>query len=157
MRHVNRILVATDFSKHAEKAVESGVFLAKTFGASIDLVHAIAMPFPVITPYDISLPATFLDDTRRAAREQLRATADKIKAEGVEVRIHLSNAAPAEAIVASAKELESDLIVMGTHGYTGLRHALLGSVAERTLRTAPCAVLTLKADDLKDLKNVKSV
>ena len=148
MRHVNRILVATDFSEHAEKAVESGVFLAKTFDASIDLFHAVGLPFPVLTPYEVSLPANFLDDARRAARDRLRASAEKIQAEGVEVRIHLGNAPPGEAISSSAEELESDLIVMGTHGYTGLKHVLLGSVAERTLRTAPCAVLTVKADDV---------
>ncbi len=148
MRHVSRILVATDFSEHAEKAVEMGVSIAKTFGASIDLVHAIAPPFLVFTPPEMSQPYILLDDARRAARERLRATAEKIQAEGVEVRMHLSNTAPAEAIVSSAEGLESDLIVMGTHGYTGLKHVLLGSVAERTLRTAPCAVLTVKADDV---------
>jgi len=149
MRQVNRILVATDFSKHSEKAVESGVFLAKTHGASIDLVHALAVHSPVLTPYDVSLPTIYLDDARRSARKSLQAMADKIQAEGVEVHSHLSDAPPADAIVSSAEVLESDLIVMGTHGYTGLKHALLGSVAERTLRTAPCAVLTVKANDVR--------
>ena len=97
----------------------------------------------------MSLPTNFLDDARRAARERLRATAEKIQADGVEVRIHLSNAPPAEAIASSAEELESDLIVMGTHGYTGLKHVLLGSVAARTLRAAPCPVLTVKANDVE--------
>ena len=148
MMRVNRILVATDFSEHSEKAVEMGVSIAETFGASIDLVHAIALPFLVFTPPEMmSQPSISLSDARRAARERLRATAEKIQAEGVEVRIHLCNAPPGEAISSSAEELESDLIVMGTHGYTGLKHVLLGSVAERTLRTAPCAVLTVKAAD----------
>ncbi len=96
----------------------------------------------------MSRPSALLDDARRAARDRLRARAEKIQAEGVEVRIHLGNGPPGEAISSSAEELESDLIVMGTHGYTGLKHVLLGSVAERTLRTAPCAVLTVKADDV---------
>jgi nucleotide-binding universal stress UspA family protein len=142
----NRILVATDFSAHAEKATESAVSLAKTFGASIDLVHAIAIPWPVITPYEVSLPGVYVEETRRAARDSLEQRAEKIQAEGIEVRTHLEDAPPAEAIVASAKALASDLIVIGTHGHSGLKHVLLGSVAERTLRTAPCPVLTIKAD-----------
>jgi nucleotide-binding universal stress UspA family protein len=101
----------------------------------------------VITPYDVTLPASYLDETRRAGRERLQTLADKVQAEGIEVRTHLRNEAPADAIVACAEELAADLIVMGTHGYTGVKHALLGSVAERTLRAAPCPVLTLKADD----------
>ena len=68
MRHINRILVATDFSEHAEKAMESGVFLAKTFDASIDLVHAIALPFLVFTPPEMSQSSISLNDARRAAR-----------------------------------------------------------------------------------------
>ncbi len=146
MMQVNRILVATDFSEHSEKAVEAAAFLAKIHGASIDLVHALAVPWPVLTPYDVALPAIYLDDARQSARRSLQATVEKVQAEGVEVQSHLSDAPPAEAIIAAAKALESDLIVMGTHGYTGLKHALLGSVAERTLRTAPCAVLTVKAE-----------
>jgi nucleotide-binding universal stress UspA family protein len=147
MRQVKRVLVATDFSEHADKALETGIFLARTLGASIDLVHALAVPWPVITPYDVTLPASYLDETRRAARERLQTLAEKVQAEGIEVRTHLRNEAPADAIVSCAEELAADLIVMGTHGYTGVKHALLGSVAERTLRAAPCPVLTLKADD----------
>jgi universal stress protein A len=149
MMQINRILVATDFSECSEKAVASGTFLAKSHGASIELVHALAVPWPTVSPYDVALPAMYLNDAREAARKRLRATAEKIQSEGVEVQSHLSDGSAAEAVVSSAKELECDLIVMGTHGYTGLRHALLGSVAERTLRTAPCAVLTVKADDVE--------
>ena len=144
MSQFNRILVATDFSAHGDRAVESAVSLAKTFGASIDLVHAIAIPWPVITPYEVSLPGVYVEETRRAARDSLQRCAEKIQGEGLEVRTHLEDAPPAEAIVSSAERLESDLIVMGTHGHSGLKHVLLGSVAERTLRAAPCPVLSVK-------------
>lgn len=149
MRQVTRILVATDFSEHSEKAVETGVFLAKAHGASIDLVHALAAPWSMVTPYDVSTPTIYLEDVRQSARRSLLGAVEKAQAEGVEVQSHLSEAPAAEAIVSCAKEFESDLIVMGTHGYTGLKHVLLGSVAERTLRTAPCAVLTVKAADVE--------
>ena len=68
-------------------------------------------------------------------------------AEGLEVTTEVSPELPAEAIVAAALERDADLIVMGTRGHTGLKHALLGSVAERTIRTAPCSVLTVKGGD----------
>jgi universal stress protein A len=142
----NRILVATDFSSHGDKAVASAVSVAKTFGASIDLLHAIAIPWPVITPYEVSLPGVYVEETRRAARDSLERCAEKIQGEGIEVRTHLEDAPPAEAIVSCAKRLGSDLIVIGTHGHSGLKHVLLGSVAERTLRLAPCPVLSVKAD-----------
>ena len=150
MTAMKRILVATDFSEHAAKAVGTAIFLAQELGASIDLVHAYAVPWPVITPYDVTLPAIYVDETRQVARTQMDASAEKIRAAGIAVETHLSNEAPAEAIVTCAKEFGADLIVMGTHGYTGVKHALLGSVAERTLRSAPCSVLTVRGDDVAD-------
>jgi nucleotide-binding universal stress UspA family protein len=67
-----------------------------------------------------------------------------VSAEGVKASSHLSEVPAASAIVGQAEELGVDLIIMGTRGHTGLKHVLLGSVAERTLRHAPCSVLTVK-------------
>jgi universal stress protein A len=71
----------------------------------------------------------------------------ELRATGVKVEGHLTDAPAAPAIAEIAKDVSADLVVMGTHGFTGLRHLLLGSVAERTLRLAPCAVLTVKSGE----------
>ena len=83
---------------------------------------------------------------RDAARERLEELREKGTAEGVEIAVHLREGNSAEGISAAANEIGADLIVMGTRGNTGLKHVLLGSVAERTIRLAPCPVLTLHPD-----------
>jgi nucleotide-binding universal stress UspA family protein len=141
---LRRIVVATDFSAPAERACEVGVSLAEQFGAELHLVHAFDIPVAVIVPYEVPVPPTLVHEAREAARKKLDAALGGIRAQGVEATGHLSEAAAAPAIVGAAADLQADLIVIGTHGHTGLRHVLLGSVAERTLRLAPCAVLTVK-------------
>lgn len=139
-----RILVAVDFSEHSSRAVEVGVGLAKQFGAKVDLVHAFDVPVPFVTPYEVAIPDSFMQEARHAAGEKLEAAAGKVKSEKVEVSTHLTEVPAATAITRVAEEIGADLIVMGTRGNTGLKHVLLGSVAERTLRHAPCSVLTVK-------------
>ncbi len=141
------IVVAVDFSAHSEKAVAEGISLAKTFGATLHLVHAFDIPVPVVTPYEVAVPVGFIEQARDAARQRLETVEAKAKAEGVEVRAHLTEAPAASAIARAAEEVGADMIVMGTRGNTGLKHVLLGSVAERTLRLAPCSVLTVKHPD----------
>ena len=81
---------------------------------------------------------------RDAALEQLEELRQKVAADGVEAAAHMREGTAAEAISSAANDLGVDLIVMGTRGLTGLKHVLLGSVAERTIRVAPCPVLTVK-------------
>jgi len=139
-----RILIAADFSEHSHKAVKTGAELAKQFGARVDLVHAFELPLPLLTPYEVALPATFIGEAKEAAARELARVKDEVAALGVSVETYLRDGAPDVAIDELARELGSDLIVMGTRGHTGLKHVLLGSVAERTLRHAPCPVLTVK-------------
>jgi universal stress protein A len=141
---IRKMLVATDFSTPSDHAVDAAVELAKATGASIDLVHAFDVPIPLVTPYEVAIPTNFITEAREAATRRLKECEEKIRAAGVEVRAHLSEIPAAPALAQAAKDLGSDLIVMGTRGNTGLKHILLGSVAERTLRTAPCSVLTVK-------------
>jgi nucleotide-binding universal stress UspA family protein len=141
---LRRLVVATDFSAPAESARDVGVSLAKQFGAALHLVHAFDLPLTMIVPYEVPIPAAVIHEAREAARKKLDAAVGAIRAQGVEATGHLSVAAAAPAIVQAAADLQADVIVIGTHGHTGLRHVLLGSVAERTLRLAPCAVLTVK-------------
>ncbi len=147
MKPIRKILVATDFSQHSARALEAAVELAVRFDAEVDVLHAFDLPIPLVTPYEVAIPDGYLDETRSAAAQKLAAAAEEVSARGVEVRTHLGEVPAAPAIAKAAEELAADLIVMGTRGNTGLKHVLLGSVAERTLRLAPCSVLAVKGDD----------
>ncbi len=146
MTPIRKILVATDFSPHAARALEHAVGWARALGATIDVFHVYEAPLVELTPYHLAIPLRVLEGVRDAARERLEELREKGTAEGVEIAVHLREGNSAEGIAAAAREIGADLIVMGTRGNTGLKHVLLGSVAERTIRLAPCPVLTLHAD-----------
>lgn len=139
------ILIATDFSPHAERAVELGVELASKLGARVHLVHAYDLPIPTVHPYAVTIPDPYIRACREEAGRRLDETLARVRARGVEAEAHLAVVPAAEAIAATAEEVGCDLIVMGTRGHRGLARMLLGSVAERTLRAAPCSVLTVSA------------
>ena len=141
---LRQIVVATDFSEPGDHARDVGVALAKQLGAEVHLVHAFDIPLALVTPYEVAVPDGLIREAREAARKKLDRALDEVRAKGVKATGHLAEVPAAPAIADLAKELKADLIVVGTHGRTGLRHVLLGSVAERTLRLAPCAVLTVK-------------
>lgn len=143
---VQRILIPVDFSIHSEKALETGIELAETFGASLVLVHCYPPPTPAIAPYGLALPAGFEGEVRHAAEAHMKEWVEKASAAGVEAECHVTPDPPGVAIRALADELSVDLIVMGTQGRTGIPHVLLGSVAERTIRTAHCPVLVVKTE-----------
>jgi len=139
-----RIVVATDFSADGDHARDVAVVLAKLFGADLHVVHAFDIPLALVTPYEVTVPDNLIREARDAARKRLDAAIETVKAKGVSATAHLAEVPAATAIVEVASETKADLIVIGTRGHTGLKHVLLGSVAERTLRLAPCAVLTVK-------------
>ena len=144
MNEVSSILVATDFSKSAQPAIDAAVTIAKQFGAKLHVVHAFLTPVPLVSPYEVVVPDGFLDQARASAAKNLKGVVEKISAEGIEATSHLTEVPAAASIVRLAEKLEVDLIVVGTRGNTGLKHILLGSVAERTIREAPCPVLAVK-------------
>ncbi len=144
MNQVNSVLAATDFSENSRQAVEAAIAIAVQSGAELHLVHAFQTPVPILSPYEVVVPDGFLKQARDSAGRNLNAIVEKISSEGVEVTCHLTEAPAAPSIARLAGELGVDLIVLGTRGNTGLKHILLGSVAERTLRLAPCSVLTVK-------------
>jgi nucleotide-binding universal stress UspA family protein len=143
-----RILVPVDFSAHSAAAVERAIEFAKSFDAEIDLIHSYQIQPGSITPYGTVYPENFFEDLHLAASEKLQGVCNQVRAAGVEAKMHLSHEVPSYAIVEAAKQLNSDLIVMATRGTTGLKHVLLGSVAERTVRHAPCPVLTLNHEEV---------
>jgi nucleotide-binding universal stress UspA family protein len=136
---IERVLVPTDFSEHADWAIAHAVELARAFGGRIELVHSYQVP----GPYDTVLPDDLAKAVKQAASNRLQSRLESVSAQGVEVGLHLVDDSPAQAIAHLASDLAIDCIVMGTRGLTGLKHVLLGSNAERTLRLAPCSVLTV--------------
>ena len=135
---LKRVLVATDFSATSGAALTYGRALARSFGASLRLLHVAENQFLRSTAAD---PATITAARSRWLDDQLTA-ADRgeLRARAV---VEISDS-PAKAIVDYARGEAIDLIVMGTHGRSAMSQILMGSVAERVVRTAPCPVLTVR-------------
>jgi nucleotide-binding universal stress UspA family protein len=142
---IQTILVPTDFSPDAGKALEWAVDLAKQFGATVHLLHAYQIVIDTQLPLDTPSVKSLWDQVRTAAEQQVERLRGQTAAKGVACQSHVLAQAPSLAAVETAKKIGADLIVMGTRGNTGLKHVLLGSVAERTVRHAHCPVLTVKA------------
>ena len=142
---IRKILVPVDFSDHSQRALDEAIGLAKAFGAQLHLLHCYQIHPTAIAPYGIVVPETFEHDVRMAALQRLSEWREKAATQGVDVQEHITAHFPAEEIAAMADRIGIDLIVMGTRGLTGIKHVLLGSVAERTIRLARCPVLTVKA------------
>jgi len=140
------ILVATDFSEPAEKALEAAIALAAKSRAEVHLIHAVEVALPLFEPYAVVIPADWVGEARRLAKEKLAKAQELVKARGLTGTTHLGDVPAAHAIAERARELGADLVVVGTHGHTGLKHALLGSVAERTVEYSPCSVWTVKGE-----------
>jgi nucleotide-binding universal stress UspA family protein len=139
------LLVPIDFSGHSGAALDLAIELARPAQGRIHLLHAYEIPLGTLPPYGVTLPESMLVDVRDAAARRIEKAARKVEDAGLECNTHVLHAPAADAIVEAARTLSVDLIVMGTRGLTGFKHALLGSVAERVVRTAPCPVLTVRA------------
>lgn len=141
-----RILVPTDFSTASQQALDYAIEFSRTLKAELILLHAVEPAYftGATGVYGVGFDSGLVQQQiESAAREQLARLAARLKEKRLAVRTALSLGPPAGAITAAAGKLKPDLIVMATHGRTGLSHALLGSVAERVVRTAPCPVLTI--------------
>jgi nucleotide-binding universal stress UspA family protein len=144
---IRNILVPTDFSEHAERAVRYAIGLAQLFEARIQLLRAYDAQILAMTPGAIATPAEFWKELHDAAQLGLEHAQIPIVEAGVESELYVEHKDPTAAIVETAEALQSDLIVMGTRGLSGLRRALLGSTTARTLRVAPCPVVTVSAEE----------
>ncbi len=139
---IRRIVLATDFSPHADAAAELAVAFAKWLGASVDICHVQATPQAAWVSIEPPPPNEWVEALHRNAAERIQGVLAAFRDAGVEARTHLVDDTPSVAIPALAEECDADLIIMGTRGHSGLKHVLLGSVAERTVRMATCSVLT---------------
>ena len=147
MTPIHTILVPVDFSAHSSKALKLAIGLAKTFSAEIHLLHAYHLPPLIALPEMMVLPQSYLDGVRDASARKLEKSFQTVTSEGVKCQRHLTTQIPSAAIVETAERVGADLIVMGTRGLTGLKHVLLGSVAERTVRSAPCPVMSVRSEE----------
>ena len=140
MLQVCKILHPTDFSDRSRPAFELACALARDYGAKLVVLHVVQLP--LLTPVDGVLVPTPVDEA-----EAFRVELERIwpADPGVAFDHRLAERDPAEEILSAAGVENVDLIVMGTHGRTGLSRLLTGSVAETVLRQAPCPVLTVKA------------
>ena len=145
MLEIHKILVPIDFSEHSQRALDEGIGFAEKFQAELHLLHCYQVhPVGAVAPYDVMLPPSWERMVEEAARGLLSEWRQNASAKNVSVQEHLRTGAPSEAIADLARSIGADLIVMGTRGLSGLKHVLLGSVAERTIRIAPCPVLTVR-------------
>ncbi|MEX0727324.1 MAG: universal stress protein [Planctomycetaceae bacterium] len=148
MIDLKRILLPTDFSEYANTAQIYAVDLAKKFGAELHLVH-ISVDMLAMVPepgMNFLPPGDYLRDMQNAAKEGLAKILPGDVVDGVKIIREVRLGTPFVEIVRYAKEANIDLIVIGTHGRTGLAHALMGSTAEKVVRKAPCPVLTVRPD-----------
>jgi nucleotide-binding universal stress UspA family protein len=144
MLPVHTILHPTDFSEQAGHAFQVACSLAQAFNAQLVVLH-VSVPYVAVYGEGFVVPPPENIDC------QLRDKLDEIKAPDPRVRIErcLIEGDPATEILRMAKESHCDLILMGTHGRTGLGRLLMGSIAEQVVRKAPCPVLTLRAPVLE--------
>lgn len=144
------IVVASDLSESSHSALETAAFFARTHGATLELLHVFD-PSPYVP---VALPASGSQLMAQAAKE-MRDTAEKSLEElaqvalpGLDVKVVCVRREDAGAAIAEhAKAARADLVIVGSHGRTGLKRVLLGSVAERVVRLAPCPVLVVRPGD----------
>ena len=143
---IRHILVPTDFSIPSDEAVDYAVALGERFGATVHLIHVLNDPMTTTGAWEFYVPDTPEVRERRhtEAKDRLCMIAALHANEGVRIRTEVRFGSPTDEIAAAAIAYGSDLVVMGTHGRTGLPHLLLGSIAERVIRTAPCPVLAVR-------------
>jgi nucleotide-binding universal stress UspA family protein len=138
-----KILCPMDFSPGSENAVAKARELAQAIGAELELVHAYQLPVLALPDSSITVSPTYVAELTSRAQQELDKHADALKQDGLSVDTRVVEGNPAEAIVERAKAIDASMIVMGTHGRSGFRRFLLGSTAERVVRTATVPVLSV--------------
>ena len=152
MPQLNKILLATDFSEDSTNALRFAEELSQKFGSEIIVLH-VDQPLPPVMVSELG-PAVdagainqIAEDQRLAAQRELDSIVKRLRDGQIKARSLLRVGAPFLEIIHAAQTENADLIVLGTHGRTGLAHVLLGSVAERVVQKAGCAVLTVRHPD----------
>jgi len=149
-----KILAATDFSDDSNYALGFAEELAHKFGAELIVLHVDQPLAPVMVSelspgLDFGAMSRIAEEQRMMALAELEKTSARLRESGLKSRGVLKVGAPFLEIIHTAQAENFDLIVLGTHGHTGLAHVLMGSVAERVVRKSPCPVLTVRHPDRK--------
>ena len=145
-----RILVPVDFGEPSVTALRYAVEMARTTGAAITALHVgapippIYGPLPELTGVQAEIWTDMLGQREALLKKELEALVAPLRSSTVTIEVSWAEGEPADAIGAAALDLSADLVIMGSHGRTGLRRALLGSVAERTARHCTRPVLILR-------------
>src|SRR5215468_4044890 len=139
-----RFLVPVDFSEHANQAVEYAIALASKLGARVTLLHVIQLLPLGSGDMGVTVPYTYMQDLEADSTSRMQAYLERVTAAGLEGAMAVVHGVPFQEILATAKAQQIDLIIMGTQGRTGLHHVLMGSVAEKVVRLAPCPVLVVR-------------
>jgi nucleotide-binding universal stress UspA family protein len=143
--HLRHILVPTDFSEGSSEAFATALDMARDSGARLTLFHVHHVPTTVFPDVILPLTPELMQNVQHSAELVLEQLRDRALAAGVDSDIRTAFGTTHTEICVLAEELGVDLIVVGTHGRGGLSHALLGSVAEKVVRKAPCPVLTVRS------------
>lgn len=141
---IRLILVPLDFSDQAPAILDWAAHLALEHGSRVRLLHAYHLPVEFQQLEGAYLPPDFWSNVKAEAEQSLGRYAEDLRRRGVAVETLVREGYPASVIVDEAESQAADLIVIGTHGHSGLKHMLLGSIAERVVQKAPCPVLTVK-------------
>jgi nucleotide-binding universal stress UspA family protein len=146
---IKKVLCPIDCSDGSKEALEYALFFAKQFGAKVHVLHAWHVSMHVRPDLTVWVEAAgqqpiiqVVETEARTETARFLSSFDPAVRAGIEV--HLVHAEPSKAILETAARDKFDLIVMGTHGHTGLVHMAMGSVAERVVRHSPCPVLTVR-------------
>ena len=138
------ILVPIDFSDYANYALGYAIELAKALQARLTFLHVIHLtPLEIGKIGELGL-VPYLEDIEIEVQQHMQTLLNRIHQEGLEGETTVVRGVPFQTIIETAESKEVDLIVMGTHGRTGLTHVLMGSVAEKVVRLAPCPVLVTR-------------
>ena len=146
------ILVPHDFSASADHATAIALDEARVHGGAIVLLHVIDLPYQlgpdaVIVPEESGTPISIKQYAIQSAENHLQSIADRLAKAGADASCVVAVGVPVDEINRAVDDHRIDLIVMGTHGRTGIRHLMAGSVAERVVRSSKVPVLTIRHPD----------
>lgn len=145
MEMIKKILVPIDFSDYSKKALHYTVKFAKSFDAELFLVYVIE---PLVYPADLSMGQMVIPQSEvnlsEKAKSELEELATNEIGDSLKYNILIKTGKPFMEVIETASEIDADLIIIATHGHTGVEHLLFGSTAEKIVRKAPCPVLTLR-------------
>jgi nucleotide-binding universal stress UspA family protein len=136
---LQHFIVPLDFSAYSDRALDYAMGLAKQLQTRLTLLHVIYMPR--LGEAELN---SYIADLEAESRRPMEACLKRVQDAGLEGGMALVHGVPFREIIEVAKAKQADLIIMGTHGRTGLEHLIIGSVAERVIRLAPCPVLVTR-------------